>query len=79
MEEGRAMGGCGERKPVWWGLYVIVALLLAAVGLVEVRVEAGFARQLLEVGSVVAGFALIRLWLRGNRAALDLAQGRRGR
>jgi hypothetical protein len=68
-EEARLVGALRERG----------APAGAAVGLVEVHVAAGLARQLLEVVSVVAGFALIRLWLRGNRVALDLAQARRRR
>jgi hypothetical protein len=52
---------CGDRKPAWWARHAIVGVLLATVGLVELYVEAGLPRQLLEVVSVVTGFVLIRL------------------
>jgi hypothetical protein len=70
---------CGwrDRKPAWWGLYGIAALLVAVVGLLEVFVEAGLLRRILEMLTVVAGFGAIQLWLRQNRIALEMDQGRR--
>jgi hypothetical protein len=72
---------CGriERKPAWWALYGIAALLVAVVGLLEAFVEVGLARRILEIVTVLAGFGSMQLWLRHNRIALDLARGpRRG-
>ena len=64
-------------RPAWWLLYAIAALFVAMVGLVERFVDGGGLRQILEAVTVVAGFGLIRFWLRHNRIALELEQGRR--
>ncbi len=64
-------------RPRWWLLYVIAALLVAVVGLIELSVDGQRLREILEALAVVAGFGLIGVWLRGNRIALDLEQGRR--
>jgi len=64
-------------RPRWWLLYVIATLLVAVVGLVELSVDGQRLRETLEALAVVAGFGLIAMWLRGNRIALDLEQGRR--
>jgi hypothetical protein len=66
-----------DGKPAWWSLYVIAALLVGLFGLVEVYVEAGLLRGILEAVTVIAGFGSIQLWLHRNRMALDLARGRR--
>jgi hydrogenase/urease accessory protein HupE len=63
-------------RPRWWLLYVIATLLVAVVGLVELSVDGQRLREILEALAVVAGFGLIGIWLRGNRIALDLEQGR---
>jgi hypothetical protein len=44
--------------------------------LIDVYVEPGLPRQLLEIVSVVTAFAVIWVWLRSNRIALDLARER---
>jgi hypothetical protein len=77
LQEQSAAWSRGERKPAWWALYGIAALLLAVVGLLEVHVEVGLVRRILESVAVVGGFGSIHLWLRRNRIALDLAQGSR--
>ncbi|HEX2437579.1 MAG TPA: hypothetical protein VHT71_04655 [Methylomirabilota bacterium] len=64
-------------RPRWWLIYVITALLVAAVGLVETSVEGERLREILESLAVVVGFGLIGVWLRRNRIALELEQGRR--
>jgi hydrogenase/urease accessory protein HupE len=64
-------------RPRWWLLYAIAALLVAVVGLVELSVDGQRLREILEALAVMAGFGLIGVWLRGNRIALDLEQGRR--
>jgi hypothetical protein len=64
-------------KPAWWLLYVVGLLLVGGLTLVEVSVPAGGARTVLECFVVVSAFGLMSLWRRRNRAALDLARGRR--
>ena len=64
-------------RPLWWLLYAIAALFVAVVWLVERFVEGGGLREILETMAVVAGFALIRVWLWRNRVALEMEQGRR--
>jgi hypothetical protein len=64
-------------RPRWWLLYVIAALLVTVVGLVELSVDSLRLREILEALVVMAGFGLIGVWLRGNRIALELEQGRR--
>ena len=64
-------------RPAWWLLYGIAALLVAMIGLVEMFVEGGGLREILEAVTVVGGFALISFWLRLNRIALELERGRR--
>jgi hydrogenase/urease accessory protein HupE len=70
---------CGWRnpRPTWWLLYVIAVFLVAVVGLVEMFVDGEGLRKVLETVATVAGFGLILVWLRGNRIALELEQGRR--
>lgn len=70
---------CGWRnpRPTWWLLYVIGALLVAVVGLVEMFADGQGLREILETMAVVSGFGLIGVWLRRNRLALELEQGRR--
>lgn len=65
--------------PTWWLLYAIVLLLLAVVWLVEVLVDGETLRTILELVTVVAGFALIGAWRWRNRIALELEKGRRPR
>jgi len=66
-----------ESRPSWWLLYAITVLLVAAVGLVELFVGGEELRKILEALTVVAGFGLIALWLRGNRVARELQRVRR--
>ena len=70
---------CGWQnpRPTWWLLYVIGALLVAVVGLVEMFVDGQGLREILETMAVVSGFGLIGVWLGRNRLALELEQGRR--
>jgi hypothetical protein len=64
-------------QPTWWLLYVIAALLVVVVGLLEIRVEIGALRKVLEALAVIGGFGLVALWRRSNRIAFDI--GRRNR
>jgi len=61
-------------RPTWWLLYIIAALPVMAVGLLEIFVDAGALRQILEALAVIGGFGLISLWRRSNRIALDISR-----
>jgi hypothetical protein len=63
-------------RPRWCGLYVLAALLVALVGVVDAFMPTGAWRRALEIGIVVIGFGAMRLWVRANRLALDLAGAR---
>lgn len=69
--------GCRHPRPRWWLMYVIAALLVAAVGLVEMSVQGERLREILESLAVVTGFGLIGVWLRRNRIAMELDLGQR--
>jgi hypothetical protein len=60
------------RNPSWGWLYLLTALLLGLLGLVETSLPAGAWRRTLEIVICVAAFAAMRLWVRANRRALDL-------
>jgi hypothetical protein len=62
---------------MWWGLYLIAAMLVALVGIVEAFVEGVVLRSVLEIVTVAAGFGSICGWLHLNRIAFDLDKGRR--
>jgi len=66
-----------ERKPTWWALYIIAALLVAAVAIEEAFVAGEVVRKILETLTVVAGFGSILAVLHRNRIAFDLDKGRR--
>jgi hypothetical protein len=68
-----------ERRPTWWALYVIAALLVAVVAIEDVLVAGEVLRKLLETITVVAGFGSILAVLHLNRIAFDLDKGRRRR
>ena len=70
-------GEMSERRPTWWGLYLIAALLVAIIGIVEAFVEGVLLRKVLETTIVAAGFGSICVWLHLNRIAFDLDKGRR--
>jgi hypothetical protein len=55
-------------------LYAIAALPVAVVGLLEIFVDAGALRQILEALAVIGGFGLLALWRRSNRIALDMGR-----
>ena len=66
-----------EPRPTWWRLYVIAALLVAVVGIVEAFVEGAVLRKILETITIAVGFGSICGWLHLNRIAFDLDKGRR--
>jgi hypothetical protein len=66
-----------SKRPTWWLLYVIGALMVAVVGLAEMLVDSEGLRKVLETLALVVGFGLTRIWVRLNRIALDLERGRR--
>ena len=48
-----------EKKPTWWLLYTNGAVLVGAVGLLEISVAGDAARLMLELGAVIAMFVLM--------------------
>jgi hypothetical protein len=60
------------RKPSWGLLYLLAALLMGLLGLVEAVVPAGAWRRALEIVISVVVFAAMHLWIRANRRALDM-------
>jgi hypothetical protein len=71
LQEQSRRGG----RPAWWVLYVIGALMIAVVGLVEVFVDGERSRKVFETLAVVAGFGVTRIWVRFNRIAFGAAAG----
>jgi len=66
------------RKPSWAKLYLLAALLMGAVGLVETLIAPGAWRRTLEIVVCVAGFGAIHVWVRAQGCALDLLGQREG-
>jgi len=64
-------------KPTWWLLYAIGVSLVGGLALVELSVPEEDLRVVLQVFVVVIGFALMALWNRRNRMALELDECRR--
>jgi hypothetical protein len=58
------------RKPAWWMLYGLLALLGAAFALVDWLVPAAGARQTIDLAVVSIVFLLMALWVQLNRAAI---------
>ena len=63
-------------RPAWWLLYAIAALLVAVIGLVERFVDGGGLRKSWKRSRSWPDSGSIRFWLRRNRIALELEQGR---
>ena len=64
-------------KPTWWLLYAIAGSLVGVLALVELFVPEERLRTILDIVVVVIGFALMALWNRRNRVALELDECRR--
>jgi len=65
-----------DAKPAWSLLYVIVLLQTGLLAVIEVSIPPGALRTALESVVVVAGFGLMLMWRRLNRARLDVGRNR---
>jgi hypothetical protein len=63
-----------EKRPNWWLLYAIAAVMVALVALVETSVAGERARVMLEIAVVVTIFALMLRWVRANSGRIELAE-----
>jgi hypothetical protein len=63
-----------ERRPSWWLLYAIAAVMVVLVALVETSVHNEGARMTLEIVVVIAIFALMLRWIRANRGRIELSE-----
>jgi hypothetical protein len=61
-----------DTRPSWWRLYSVATVMLALIGVVETYVPDGIWRRTLEVMIAGAAFAVMHLWVRANRRALDM-------
>src|SRR5262247_862578 len=66
-----------EKRPSWWLLYIIAAVMVALVALVETSVDNEMARMTLEIVIVIAIFALMLRWIRANRGRIELSEAAR--
>ena len=71
--------GHTDKRPAWWLLYAAGLPLVGLIGLVEAKVPDGGLREVLESLAVIAVFGFMLIWVRFNRAAMDLQAGRRPR
>src|SRR5262249_28270333 len=63
-----------ERRPSWWLLYAIAAVMVVLVALIETSVHNEGARMTLEIVVVIAIFALMLRWIRANRGRIELSE-----
>ena len=69
-----------KTRPTWWLLYALGLLLLSGlIALLETVVPSGVIRVALEIAVVILLFALITLWLRCTRVAIELEEWNRFR
>src|SRR2546428_13165748 len=61
-----------DAKPAWWLLNAIGLLLLGLLALVEMFVQAGGLRGVLQIAVALAISRLIATWARLNRVAIEL-------
>jgi hypothetical protein len=68
--------GTNERgvapRPGWGALYGLILVMVTVLAAVEASGASEGVRMPLDCGVVLAGFAVTRLWVGRNRAALDL-------
>jgi len=67
----RARNERSTPRPKWGRLWIVVALTLGALAVLETSLAPSFAERLLECGLTLGGFGGIAVWARRNRAALD--------
>jgi len=65
-----------EKKPTWWQLYALGAILVATIGVIETSVANDSARLALELAAVALVSLVMLGWLRINRVRIDLARAR---
>jgi len=63
-----------DKRPTWWLLYGMGAMLVGLVVVIEASVASVATRLFLELGTVVAMSLLMLGWLRANRARIALAE-----
>jgi len=63
-----------DAKPAWWLLNAIGLLLLGLLALVEMFVQAGGLRGVLEIAVVIAILRLMATWVRHHRVAIELEE-----
>src|SRR4030095_7246395 len=69
--------GPSRPAPRWGWLYTVIGVLIALLGLVEVSVPEGAPRRVIQTFVVLAIFLVMTMWVRGNRATLNMARERR--
>ena len=72
MSDSTLLAGRAVTRPRWRVLYGAVCLPLAMLGIVEVAAPPAPVRTLLRLALVLGTVAAMAVWLRANRAALDL-------
>jgi len=63
-----------EKRPTWWLLYVIAAVMVALVALIETSVAPDSTRITLEIVIVIVTFGLMLHWVLANRGRIELAE-----
>jgi hypothetical protein len=72
MCDSTLLAGRAITRPRWRVLYAVVCPPLAMLGVVEVAAPSTPVRTLLRLALVVGAVAAMAVWVRANRAALDL-------
>lgn len=65
-----------EGKPTWWKLNILIVAMLALLFLITTAHVPLFAEELLQIGVIVLGFALVGGWVYANADVLE-AEARR--
>src|SRR2546430_7205002 len=65
-----------DLKPAWWQLSALGLLLLSLLALIAALVDAGTGRTILEVAVVGLVCPWMVVWVRWNRAAVVVEEGR---
>jgi hypothetical protein len=64
-------------RPAWWLLYTMGLVLAGLIGLVDASVAEGGPRVILELTMAAFMVALMIVWVRQNRAAMELEHVKR--